>query len=378
MDNLLSFTNIRGITGLKSGLKGILVIALIFTVSTFNRNYVKAETVDDLRDILGYHRANSKETLEEIEKIQDLKKRAELDANMAEYIKELNNEKELKRQEAKIKLENEKEQKEQELLLKISSDASVNEVLQVVRDIEVINEEIKSSYKVNSIIEIEVKNTEDLDELYNYSQMILESIENDLEIGDIGRGLKPPTSGVFIVADAFGEYKDKNTGENVVSNTAIELKGLVYEDTTIISQWNGTIESINKGKIVIRHGPALKTIYNKVRDIKVKEGTKVKQYDKLGMLDGESLHFSIELDGKYIDPLMVYGVEGIEKYFDWVNANPSRIITLNDMSNIKNKADEPSDETEEKVIEAKDEEQDGTIKATLPDDYETPNPGILQ
>lgn len=358
----------------------IVGLTLIISMSALSKNYIKAETVDDLRELLGYHRANSIATISEVARILENKRDSDEAKEIASRVSTIEKRLKAESEEKLDKLINEKASKEDLLLSLLSTDEHVYKIMPVLRELDGIVYDIQKSNIGNINIIINTDTYENIEEEYEYAKMMLESIENDIELGDIGRGLKPPTSGIFKLSDAFGTYLDADTSTQEVQNKGVGLLALKYENTLVLCQWHGKVKSIKDGKITIQHGPSLVTVYNKIKDIKVKTGDTVKQYDELGNVDGESLYFSIKLDGKYIDPMMVYGVEGVEAYFNWVQANPSRIITVNDMSNIKNKIEDTKDKIDNTPTEGTEglDMDENTIKATLPDDYEAPNPGVLQ
>lgn len=356
------------------------LLLFILILSTSNRINVKAETVDDLREVTGNRRINTIETITEINQILKRKQDSDEVKELAEYASVIE-EKLIKKNEEELKkLYDDKLEKEKVLLELVSNDQPVYAVLTVLKDLEdIVNRIQQLNSAKNLSISIQVDEDDSIDEQYEYAKGMLESIENDFELGHIGKGLKPPTSGIFKLTEAYGIYLDNEAGTTKIHNDFVRFKTLNYEDTIIVSQWNGKIKSIDNGKIVIQHGPSLITEYDKIKDIKVKVGDIVKQYEELGVADGDDIYFAVKLDGKYIDPMTIYGEEGIKIYYDWVNANPFRIIQVNDMSKVKNEV-----EIEVEPILINDNQsnnidnQEDVINATLPEDYEAPNPGIIQ
>lgn len=356
--------------------KKIVVLTLVILLVTITESSVKAETVDDLRDLVGNPRASSEESRAEIKTFLSVYGQAELKGELTSMLDTIEKDERAKSDKKLLELEAKKAKEEQNLLSLISKDEDVMSILSIVNTLESIESDIDdvTIKPVNIMMEDEI--TKDYSDKYDYIQSLLASIENDYTIGDIGRGLKPPTDGMFKLADAFGVYLDSATNTKKVNNRGVRLIALKYKDTAVKSQWNGKVKEIKNGKITIKHGTSLVTIYSKVKDVKVGVGDKVKQYEILGSVDGESLYFEIKLDTYYIDPMMVYGAEGVEAYYNWVAANPSRIITINDVSSFKNKEDAVVE------VETKDNTKvttndDGSINAALPDNYVAPNTGVL-
>ena len=352
-----------------------VVAAVILILSTFNINTAKADTVDDLRDLAGYHRVNSAETRAEIKGFISVYKQAETAQELASMINTIEKTEKANKDKKLLELSNKKAKEEQNLLNLVSNDMEVYDILSSVNKLESIVSEVKQVDSKPISIEVGEVSTEEYEGKYDYMQSLISSMGNDYEIGEIGRDMDYVTEGIFKLKDAFGVYLDKDTNTKRVNNKGVRLYALTYDKTPVKAQWNGVVKSVKGGKIVIKHGPSLETTYSKLKDIQVSVGDKVSQYDLLGDIDGDSLYFAVKLDTLYIDPMMLYGAKGVDLYYEWVNANPARIIELNDMSNFKNKADvaEVEEEVEETTKNA-----DGSINATLPDDYVSPNPGVLE
>ena len=357
-------------------LKGIIILFMVLIVSAFPKITVKAETVDDLREIIGKPRATSLETIFKMEIILGLKEDTDEVRELANRVSNMENKLRTRAEKEFKRLSKEKENKEYELELLMSNDASAYSVLEVLKELDSVVLELSKHNLGNITVVVNTDGINDIDAEYEKVKKIIASIDDNQDIGVIGQGLKPPTSGIFKLVDAFGEYYDTKAGTEIVKNNKIKLAGLTYDDTLIISQWNGVVSKVKDDKVIIEHGPALRTEYKGLKNIKVKAGDKVNQYDVLGKLKGKTLSFAIELDGEYIDPMRVYGVDGVKEYLNWVATNPSRIIEMPDMSGVKNQVDLTKDEL------VSDEDElillEGVEKATLPSDYEAPNPGILQ
>ena len=83
------------------------------------------------------------------------------------------------------------------------------------------------------------------------------------------------------------------------------------DGTVIKSEYN----SVNGNYIVIEHSPHLKTAYNHCSELLVKQGDKVKSGEIIalagstGAATGSHLHFSVILNGKYVNPLWALSYE---------------------------------------------------------------------
>lgn len=156
-------------------------------------------------------------------------------------------------------------------------------------------------------------------------------------IGAIGNYAICPVKNYFMLVTPYGytKYPDEET------YTHSKLLGIdlyAKEGDDIVSQWNGVIISIkndetNIGKsIQIYHGNSTYTIYNHVEPINdIKVGKSVKQGQLIAtVVDTEiyetekdnHMFYQITLNGKYINPLLIYGTRAKSIYERWLTTYP--------------------------------------------------------
>ena len=325
---------------MRKGLGVMAVVAMVLITSAFSKVDVKADTVDDLREFIGERRADSAEIIHFVRETFGLVLEEEINSELIDRLDEMNRELSMERKDRIAELEEEIKSNQKEMLDTMREDGEANKVINLLGEIEELKilldrEELKKS----NTVYIDTSLYEDIESDYDFAKLMARSLENDYEIGVVGRGIKPPTEGIFKLSNAFGKYRrnDGKLGESL----GVTLEALRNQETKVVSIWAGVVDSTPGGSVVIHSGPALVTIYSGLKKIKVKPGDVIEQYDELGVVDGKSMGLVIRLDNKYIDPMLVYGQTGATKYYDWVAANPHRIVELNDMSKVEDYVGSP-------------------------------------
>lgn len=147
----------------------------------------------------------------------------------------------------------------------------------------------------------------------------------------------------------------------------------------IMSQFNGVVTDIKKSKkgyrIKISHGKSLITIYEYLEKVIVNEGDTVDQYQVIGYITDDILHFETILNTVHINPLFMYGDMGEQIYEEWYGSNPGMAVEKIDFSKVKkyiennpvgNKKDIIPSIVTEGDIETQINYEDGYIKPIVP------------
>ncbi|MGI6064874.1 MAG: M23 family metallopeptidase [Bacillota bacterium] len=139
------------------------------------------------------------------------------------------------------------------------------------------------------------------------------SVENDWmpEIQEvIGWGAKKeyyplvlPVSGIVVKNYGWcsGDRKDEK-----IWHEGIDIKTEIGQPVKAAAE--GMVEKINNDKgqgnlIIIKHQRNLRTIYQNIEAVNLKQGQEVKQGERLGVTGVHPVHFEIHVRGSAVDPL---------------------------------------------------------------------------
>ena len=332
-----------------------LIVCLLFSFSPFVYGY----TVDDVRDLLGKQRVDDIYTQKEIDEIirqyNDIEK-ANQEYEFFELAKQINLS-DTKLLEEYKRLEEDLSIAKEELAKAFQSGLPLKEVLKKKSRVESIMHEIDSLRDLGYDIEINyIPNI--WSEEYEKVKNVVASISTQYDIGEVGKNMKLPFDNSFDIYLPFG-FTLNETRDSVTMHNGLDF--LAEENTVVFAQWNGVVsnvyDSVQGGKTIeISHGPDLKTIYMHLNKVDVKIGQEVSQYQYIGksgntgVSDKPHLHFGVYLDGEYVNPIFLYGQEGLRAFRTYVSENPSRNSEKYEIEN--NLKDYPS-----KIVDKKEEEE---------------------
>lgn len=341
--------------------RGLAIALLISTMNVI----CQAATINDLRQYIGlqpiiveddsisneiyYYNGYEESTVNSADGIiYDI---SDSDAEVLKIINETN----------KKELIQEYNDKLDELLSRLSSRLKENSTAYLITA--TVDEVIKVSKLVNEIENsthkaVDIKNSDfnydeynkilgsdTTDEQYIAPDLIRESMSNldisdiselDYNIGSIGNAASSVVSNFFYIVTPYGFTKHANE-EKYTTNKLEGIELYAPEGTEIESQFNGIVALIGKDSaynaeyIVIYHGNGLYTIYEHVHSIdNVRVGTRVNQGDVIAIAtdtkkvskDKENhIIYRIELNGKLINPLLIYGSKGKDLYEQWLTSH---------------------------------------------------------
>ena len=319
-----------------------IVLSLFFITGIANTSY--AYTVDDLREFTGNGHLGTEEN------------RALLASIILEYGR----------------------QKNVETVLGTIEDSNINNSIienynNKVNELEEINSNIEREFNSSTALEIislvrsaettvrdldkfnlnGIEYTQDSDEItdeeYNQATLNYNRALEIYELGIIGNGLtKIAGSEAFRITRPFGDSLDDNmaiTHSNGLYVHVSENEGVVR------NLWNGVVEKVvdseEWGKyIVVRHGDNLSSSISFLSEVNVIEGQELKQFDIVGKSTNQEIYIELILDGEYIDPIYVFGSDGVAAYYKWASENAERVIEYKDYSDVKNEVESLSVYTE--------------------------------
>lgn len=335
----------------------ILLVCLMMCLFSSN---VFGYTEDDVRDLLGKERVDMYFTQSEIDTIVEQYEKIER-ANL--YLKMFEKGKNATITDEMIaeykKLEEELEVAHSNLAQSFQGGESIDVVLKDKSKIESLLHEISNMKKVGYTINVEyLPNI--WEEKYLKVKDIVGQLSEQFEIGEVGNGLKVPLDATMFIEYPYG-LRLNETEDALYMNEGIGFSAKA--GTFVLSQWNGIVERIYNGSlgkvIVIKHGDSLRTVYKNVGNLKVSVGDKVTQYQAIGELLKESedsiygvLDFEVSIDGGTVNPIYLYGEEGLKAFKTFVSLNPEDYMQLLDIEKlIKNEPVQKNEEQEEKEEE---------------------------
>lgn len=340
-------------------MKRTISVLLVCLMMCFYSSNIYGYTEDDVRDLLGKERVDGVFTQSEINMIVEQYEkieRANLYLKMFERVKDLTINDELI--EEYKNLESELEIAHSDLAKSFQGGSNIDIVLKDKSKLESLLHRISNMKKVGYSINVEyLPNI--WEDKYLQVQNIVNQLNDQFEIGYVGNGLKIPLDSSMSIEYPYG-LRLNETEDALYMNEGIGFRAKI--GTMVFSQWNGIVERIYNGSVgktvEIRHGNSLKTIYKNVGNLKVSVGEKVSQYQVIGELlktSGDNLnsvlHFEVYIDGESVNPIYLYGEEGLKSFKTFVSLNPEDYMQLLDIEKIiKN---EPTKQEENNEIEEK-------------------------
>lgn len=322
----------------KSKVKRVLCLALSILLLNSSA-VVSAATADDLREIIGDRRVTDETLIQDMRSIVYKYQKSQYQKELIDKLHDLGD---FGYEEKFNSLIKEKERILQVLETSFKANDEVNVVISYMNDVITVLEQLGALQKEDSYV-LDSFDIDDDELAYLYANSVMDSINDTFDLGTIGQGLKPPTQ-IFLLQVPFGEYMIPGKNIKKKENKGIDLyvsQNLVAETKVeIVSQFNGTVKDVAKSddgtyRITISHGKSVETIYEKLSDIQVIEGTKVKQYELIGYAASDTIHFEVLLNTMPINPLFLYGKEGEYAYENWYVSNPGMSVNKMNFSNVK-------------------------------------------
>lgn len=177
----------------------------------------------------------------------------------------------------------------------------------------------------------------DYNKAYKKVQGLIDSQNDETDYGYIGDEIMPLLSnGVTSLWLPYGKYYESDGSEKL--NYGIYLDTPSYENVEVRSFFNGecTNRYVESGQNVIEisSGDYIKTTYWYVDESYVNIGDKVEQSDPIGKVysrDNGKVYLDINLDGDYVNPLMLMGQDGKEAYQEYVNAYGEKLVGIENL-----------------------------------------------
>lgn len=330
-----------------------LQVVSLFSVCVFGY------TVDDVRDLVGQERVDDKFTESEINTVIKQYEQIEYE-NMTLRLfaigKELDIDSELLAE--YDKLEADLEVAIDNFANNFESGEPLTDVLSSKSIVESILHKIESLRDIGYDIDVEyIPNV--WTEKYEEVSKVIAEMNSYYDLGALGEGMKVPYVGTFRIYSPFGPRLNKFTYDSIENHMGLDFN--IPLDTVVISQWNGVVSKIystdTMGKTVeISHGQNLKTVYSHLGNIKVKVGQRVSQYEAIGTTGNTGkmvtphLHFGVYLDGKFVNPIYLYGSEGLMAFKTYASTYASANSQIREIeSNLKSSPTKVVEEEKEKI-----------------------------
>lgn len=168
-----------------------------------------------------------------------------------------------------------------------------------------------------------IQNTED----YISTRYVTKNIFDEVyPVINISKGIEKPFNDASVkIVKSFYDYKEENHENSIIyyENTYMPNTGIIYkgdETFDVLSIYEGEVIKIEEDEIMgtivtIKHSENVLSIYQSLKDVKVKEGDLVNKQDVIGSSGknnlssdiGEHLHFELIVNGQNVDPEKYYG-----------------------------------------------------------------------
>ena len=168
-----------------------------------------------------------------------------------------------------------------------------------------------------------IQNTED----YISTRYVTKNIFDEVyPVINISKGIEKPFNDASVkIVKSFYDYKEENHENSIIyyENTYMPNTGIIYkgnETFDVLSIYEGEVIKIEEDEIMgtivtIKHSENVLSIYQSLKDIKVKEGDLVNKQDVIGSSGknnlssdiGEHLHFELIVNGQNVDAEKYYG-----------------------------------------------------------------------
>lgn len=168
-----------------------------------------------------------------------------------------------------------------------------------------------------------IQNTED----YISTRYVTKNIFDEVyPVINISKGIEKPFNDASVkIVKSFYDYKEENHENSIIyyENTYMPNTGIIYkgdETFDVLSIYEGEVIKIEEDEIMgtivtIKHSENVLSIYQSLKDIKVKEGDLVNKQDVIGLSGknnlssdiGEHLHFELIVNGQNVNPEKYYG-----------------------------------------------------------------------
>ncbi len=338
----------------------------VLTIGIFTNTLTAyAHTTEDLREFSGKYRIRTANFKEWLVRVSDRYNLYKHNSELAESLNRISFK--TGNTEKYIELLNEQTSIEKDVGDLIANGSSANSILEYINRLEDVTKRA-NKYKEYAI-NINLGSIDDLyasaEEAYKDVDYYMQAINSeDYEVGLIGAGSKAITGDNWSIYEGFGV--EKSTGGKEQYTTGLKFNVTNSKVNEIFSQFRGKVARVIEDRylvktVVIEHGYGLETEIQGLNDVYVQEGDEVTQYELIGIVEnkmakGNELYIQdyvelkIKLDREYINPLLIYGTDGLAKYYTWVNANPgitvdSAFITKLKDEIVSNNEDDYSDGT---------------------------------
>lgn len=330
----------------------VLVTTLSIMCITGNSFVVYGYTNDDIRELVGEQRLDNQDYIKKLQDVIKIRDRAVEIGNMADAINEISSNNTAYE---KISDINKEISELNSRLVELENNlAKPNDILGVIKQIEALDSE-KSKLDVLIIdTEIDVDDTK-YEEEYNYAMNKMQYVNDEFDLGNIATDTPNPYgSAKLSLYEPYGDIRNLYNLDEIYHNNGIYIKKPGDKNDTslehIRSIFSGVVIGIVENDptwgsyITVKHGKGLETSYSFLNKVNVIVGQEIKQGHIIGESNNEYIYLEVKLDNHYIDPIYLFGKQGIAAYNDWISVNNERAESKIDVSDIQvsisNKTDE--------------------------------------
>ena len=182
--------------------------------------------------------------------------------------------------------------------------------------------------------------SKDYENVIKYQESLKEG-----NIGVVGSGLNAPVSGgKFIIKSLYGMRK--SSSDALTMHIGLDLEA--NSDDRVLALWNGVVSNIYTTDqtgltMELQHYGGLKTRYTHLSKTLLNKGDIVTQYQEIGVpgqssnaLEGMCVHFEVYVDDKVVNPILLFGTNGVNALNEWLKSHPDDYITIQNMLSVIN------------------------------------------
>lgn len=292
-------------------LKSFVILSLSICVLSSNIAY--ADTCDDIRQLYGLSPKDTNEYHDFIEYVDLLGELNKKQENSVELIKAQDKYDELYQKYENLNSEKSNYITKISTLMKSSN--NVLEIIGEVKGLKSVNTSL-SSLNLNQEDFTYELNTDKYDSLNAKIGNDRAYINDRYDIGEVGKLWPVAVSSNKKVLKAFGSPGSEN---GVYLNAS--------DANRVISLFTGIVTKVEHSEtygdwVEIQSGKGISVSYSFLDNIKVKVGQKVNIGDIISSIDNKELYVEMILDGKYVNPMLIMGRDGIEANNKWIYENP--------------------------------------------------------
>lgn len=315
--------------------RNIFIILLITVLIPINAYASVTYTTDDLRVLMGMHKLSEDGSMIEIKGLLSTCYKQEEWNELVSALGEI--------EVTALKDFKEKEDAWYQVKDILEKDFTSNKPLEIILD-DYIEYQTASSlrgvYSDTNSFELSLIDVDDIKAKIAYANSLLDAVNDNTNIGNIGNEMKTFTKNKLLIAIPFGSSYSAESGRR---QTNEGLTVLIQQGHKVYSQFNGLVTAVTANSVTVKTGSSIEIEYTDVQPL-VETKQKIKQYTVIGKTETKTMTVKLKLNTVYFDPLLLYGSRSTDWYGQWQNANPGCTIEKSNYSGLMDSLPEKTSE----------------------------------